>query len=80
MNETLMKEALGIDPRLLAIDPEGCGCTECLIGEYLPMEHMEGKHVLAMSLGLLVNNTGYADPIRLDSLDFGWRTYYLSDL
>lgn len=75
-----MKEALGIDPRLLAIDPAGCGCTECLVGEYLPMENMQPKHVFAMALGLIANHTDWPDPTPMLSVEFACRDYRLSEV
>ena len=32
--------AAGLSERLLAVDPRGCGCTECLIGEYIPVHEI----------------------------------------
>lgn len=46
-------------PRLIAIDPPGCGCTECIIGDYVPLDLATDEQVLAMLQGYLYNNTGW---------------------
>lgn len=41
---------------LTAIDPVGCGCTECLIGEYKPVDQATAEDMLALFLGELRDN------------------------
>lgn len=41
-----------------AIDPAGCGCTECLTGQYVPLDQATPTQVLKMRIGQLRNNTG----------------------
>lgn len=43
---------------MLVIDPPGCGCTECLTGEYKPLEQATATEALAIAVGAAVNNTG----------------------
>lgn len=43
----------------VAIDPYGCGCTECIIGEYIPLQEATDAQVLDMLDGRLSNHTGY---------------------
>jgi hypothetical protein len=45
--------------KLVAIDPYGCGCTECLVGEYKPLDYATDEELIAMILGELANHTGY---------------------
>lgn len=48
-------------PDVLAVDPNGCGCTECLIGEYVPFERWVALatpgDVKALMVGDVKNNT-----------------------
>lgn len=46
------------------IDPNGCGCTECLVGEYKPLEAASYEEVFAMLTGKLSNATG--EPFRVE--------------
>jgi len=50
-------------PKVEAVDPTGCGCTECLIGEYLQEEfwyHRANRaDVIALLRGEVRNNTYY---------------------
>lgn len=41
----------------LAIDPRGCGCTECLVGEYIPAEKATREHLRLVAIGRMRNNT-----------------------
>lgn len=45
------------DPRLLAIDPPGCGCTECLTGEYRPLQDATDDDIRALFAGEINDNT-----------------------
>lgn len=57
-----------IDPRLVAIDPAGCGCTECLIGEYRPADQASDDEIGGLFLGLLRDNTSEPWHITQDDL------------
>lgn len=43
---------------IIAVDPIGCGCTECLVGEYKPITDVNEAEAEALLLGLIRNNTG----------------------
>jgi hypothetical protein len=40
-----------------AIDPRGCGCTECLTGLYVPLENATKDQLAYAILGLMRNHT-----------------------
>jgi hypothetical protein len=42
----------------VALDPVGCGCTECLVGEHLPLDQATAKQLVGLIKGRLRNNTG----------------------
>lgn len=46
-------------PTLTAIDPLGCGCTECMTGEYVPLDKATDDHIRALFRGELRDNTDY---------------------
>lgn len=41
----------------IAIDPKDCGCTECITGEYVPLNFASQRKLAAMFLGRVANNT-----------------------
>lgn len=45
------------DIKPLAIDPRGCGCTECIIGEYIPAEKATREHLRLLAVGEMANHT-----------------------
>jgi len=51
-----LKPAKTID----AIDPPGCGCTECLTGLYRPIDQATDEELIAMILGEIPNHSGYS--------------------
>lgn len=42
----------------IAIDPPGCGCTECITGEYVPLVDATPRQITDMLAGRIGNNTG----------------------
>jgi len=44
----------------VAIDPPGCACTECLTGEYVPLDRATDRQVAALLRGEIQDNTGLA--------------------
>ncbi len=53
------------DSKLIAVDPNGCGCTECLVGEYIPLERATNQHLRDLISGKLRNHTD----VNLDDYD-----------
>ncbi len=53
----------GEDSKLLAGDPVGCGCTECQVGEYVPLNEASPAAIALLASDQLQNNTG------IDSLE-----------
>lgn len=45
-------------PMPIAIDPAGCGCTECLTGLYVPVDEATDGQLMLMYQGKIANNTG----------------------
>lgn len=41
-----------------AVDPPGCGCTECLTGEYIPLDQASEEQLVMLLRGELRDNTG----------------------
>lgn len=67
----------------VAIDPPGCGCTECLTGEYVPLDQAQGQHVLDLFAGRLRDNTSsgteFAVIVSVNGGDYTW-TFRAADL
>jgi len=42
-----------------SIDPHDCGCTECIIGEYVPLCYAELGMIRDLVAGYISNNTDY---------------------
>lgn len=43
--------------KLLAIDPYDCGCTECIIGEYVPLKYATDDNIADLLSGRLDDHT-----------------------
>jgi hypothetical protein len=54
-------------PRLIAVDPPECGCTECLIGEYVPLDMATSAHIRALFRGDLKNNLNTGTTLHVQS-------------
>lgn len=42
----------------IAIDPSGCGCTECITGEYIPLDAASSVDIRLLFYDRIGNNTG----------------------
>jgi hypothetical protein len=42
---------------LRALDPRGCGCTDCLVGYSLPLDCAGAEQIMAMLRDRLINRT-----------------------
>ncbi|MER5891114.1 hypothetical protein ABT160_45500 [Streptomyces sp. NPDC001941] len=42
---------------ITAVDPPGCGCTECLTGQYAPLDQATAQDIAALLSGQVSNHT-----------------------
>lgn len=47
--------------RPIAVDPPGCGCTECIIGLYIPLDQATDEQIAGALIGALADHTGDSD-------------------
>jgi hypothetical protein len=40
------------------VDPHGCACTECLTGQYVPLDRARPEHIAALLTGEMSDATG----------------------
>lgn len=57
--------------RPIAIDPPGCGCTECLTGQYVPLDAADAGTVRLAQLGFIRDNTSGELPALSDDYEAG---------
>lgn len=57
-------------PTLTAIDPVNCGCTECLTGEYVPINKATRANILALIKNELRDNTNYGFTVTIEPTEF----------
>lgn len=54
-----------------AIDPRGCGCTECVVGEYVSEDMATDEHWLRVLDNTIFNNTRLSSSeLRLKAIKF----------
>ncbi|MET9396168.1 hypothetical protein [Kitasatospora sp. NPDC002965] len=41
-----------------AVDPHNCGCTECILGDYVSLREATDRQIALLLTGQLGNNTG----------------------
>lgn len=54
----------------IQIDPAGCGCTECLTGEYVPLDQASKNQVFALMRGELRDATSEKFTVTLVQEDY----------
>lgn len=59
-------------PDPVAIDPPGCGCTECLTGEYIPLDQATEEQVRKLVKGKLVNHTDTGRLVKRTVIEDAW--------
>jgi len=67
----------------VAIDPPGCGYTECLTGKYVPLDQATRQQVLELFAGRLRDNTNegtdFTAVVSVNGGDYTW-TFRAVDL
>ena len=46
------------ESKLWRVDPEGCGCTDCLIGESKPIDQCSQRELVKLYYGEIDNASG----------------------
>lgn len=54
--------------KLIAVDPWDCGCTECMIGEYVPLRQATDEQIADLFAGRLHNNLNSGTEIQFEIL------------
>lgn len=56
--------------RVMAVDPIGCGCTNCIVGRSRPVDELNLKQVIKLHFGKLDNRTsGFIVDINVTLID-----------
>lgn len=58
--------------KVLAIDPAGCGCTECCTGEYVPLERATDEQLIDLLTGDIENNASLVTLTWNRDTRYGW--------
>lgn len=45
--------------KVIAVDPVGCGCLECEVGDYVPFDYATSDQIIDMIRGDIANHTDY---------------------
>ncbi len=45
-------------PEIRRVDPEGCGCVDCIVGYSLPVDLINGMQAVLVCQGLIRNASG----------------------
>ncbi len=61
-----------------AIDPPGCGCTECLVGEYVPWERAGPGLIRDLVAGYISNHTYQMHWVEFKPTSDGWQQQLVS--
>lgn len=63
----------------IQVDPPGCGCTECLIGQYVPLDRATSEQVIALLCGELGSGLSPSDlQLRVKIQFAGWGARWAS--
>lgn len=52
--------------KLIAVDPWDCGCTECMIGEYVPLREATDEQIADLFAGRLNNHLNSGTEVRFE--------------
>lgn len=59
-----------INTRLMAVDPEGCGCTDCLTGYSVPSDKLTTRWAIKLHFSKLIDRTsGFKTDLNVTLID-----------